>query len=193
MKRKDKLNDDQLLQMMDETEGRFIPAPKTLYSEDVYTKAIAIVNNLLPEKVKLNPMGELDFRNLINQYGVQKYLDTVADCQKYLVPKDGGEVGEYHINMFINQIYKLIKHIDKSELDKKKAYILGIAKNKFGQFAIGRVAKILDYEILISRNGDWSDEEILEDWDVTFIPHMINSKNWTVFRTGLPEGYPYRD
>ena len=185
MKRKDDMSDEQLQNLMKESENKLIEVSSPLYSEEIYTKAIEIVNNLLPKGINLNEEGVKDFRHLIDLYGVEKYLKTAEACQPYLVPKYSAEPGEYEINAFISQFYKRIKYIHDSEITKREAYVFGIAKHKFGTWSIKTVALIIKNLNITFKELGYEEDDILDYYDNTLIPYMKNCKNWTTFKTAL--------
>jgi hypothetical protein len=180
-------NYDELTAQIEQVKNSVV-GNKRLYEEKVYESFYVMFNGIFMFR-NLSDEGKKNVANLVDQHGPEKFVRGVNEAIKYLKVKVNEAPEEQNIEIFFDKLPAVLNNIDKPELEKKKAYILGIAKNRFGNWSLKKMILYLNWLEELLRKHSFDSDDIVDYLDETIIPTMINAKHWTAFKTAEPHKF----
>jgi hypothetical protein len=77
---------------------------------------------------------------------------------------------------------KFLKTMGRKPVDRKVAYVIGICRNRFNDFDIKVASTTLNSYVKALNKFGYSDEKIVDEFDIKVIPQTIEAKNWTEWK-----------
>ena len=120
---------------------------------------------------------------LIKKFDFSSILESVdISAEKYLRFDSKGDYLDESYDVFIDKIGGILVNKNKSPVQNKISYFIGIGRNKFVHFnkKVGYTL-LTTYVNRLKTNG-WSDEEVLGHLETEIQPKTKEFRNWTQWR-----------
>jgi len=131
--------------------------------------------------ISIEGLGYLS--QLIKKFDFSSILESIdISADKYLRfdGKDG--YTDESCNVFISKIGGIIVNKNKSPVDQKISYLIGICRNKFSWINDKLAYTLLTTYVNRLKANELSDEEIFEHLDTEIQPKTIELRNWTQWK-----------
>jgi hypothetical protein len=132
--------------------------------------------------IDLSPEGIKYLSRLIKKYEIPDILESIdISADKYL-RFDGKDVTEESCKVFINKIGGILVNKNRSPVQNKISYLIGIGRNKFSYFNEKMGYTLLTTYVNRLKTNELSDEEIFGHLQTEIQPKTIEFGNWTQWR-----------
>ena len=131
--------------------------------------------------ISIEGLGYLS--QLIKKFDFSSILESIdISADKYL--KFDGQDGytDESCNVFISKIGGIIVNKNKSPINQKISYLIGICRNKFSWINDKLAYTLLTTYVNRLKANELSDEEIFEHLDTEIQPKTIELRNWTQWK-----------
>ena len=131
--------------------------------------------------ISIEGLGYLS--QLIKKFDFSSILESIdISADKYL--KFDGQDGytDESCNVFISKIGGIIVNKNKSPINQKISYLIGICRNKFSWINDKLAYTLLTTYVNRLKANELSDEEIFELLDTEIQPKTIELRNWTQWK-----------
>jgi len=180
-------NEENILKLIAETK-KILSEKSRPHSANLYAGMLDLIESLIHPQV-LTDTGKINIMSLVDKFGPEKFIMGVKEAERYLRREQNITLTSENIEEFLFKLPRVLSIIHKSPIEKKTHYIYGIARNRFGNWSIKKMSKMMKIVIEESEENGLTEEQIIQFLDSQFIPYMKEARNWTEFRDGLPEHY----
>lgn len=179
------MSEDKILKLIEEAKSQ-IKKKDYKYSDNVYKGFIDLIHNLIGDYT-LSESGVKDLMKTVDKFGAEATLRGVHEAKKYLRTETEDEIPtKQNVEEFLSKIGAVTNLIDRSELEKRVYYVMGIARNVFGPWSVTKVKTITENALRFQQSEYPTEEDLLIWLNDEYIPYMKGSRNWTTWREGLP-------
>lgn len=134
----------------------------------------------------LNENGRKDIRKLEKKYGLEEVMKAIETAaEKYIERGSDGNATKASALLYLRKMGGILYLRNASPIDKKLAYIKGIARNRFSFFDEASAAIMLKAYVLALDDAGWASEEILADLENEIEPRTKGLRNWSQWRSLL--------
>lgn len=142
------------------------------------------------EPLTISEHGENNLRNHLRKYGVNEVLDAIdASAITYLKFSNTEGIVKESVEKFLDKLGGVLFVRRLSPIDQKLMHIKNNAKNSLAYYDPRKAAILLQEYVAVLRNyWNYSDDEIIKDFDSELIPNLSKAYNWTEW-TSLIESW----
>lgn len=134
----------------------------------------------------VNESGRKDIRKLEQKYGLEEVMKAIETAaEKYIERGSDGNATPASARLYFRKIGGILYLANASPVDKKLAYIKGIARNRFSFFDEASASIMLKAYVVALEDTGWASEEILADLENEIEPRTKNLRNWSQWRSLL--------
>lgn len=161
-------------------------------SNQLAEESVSIIAEYVEEKIypfTLNANGMKGIEQLYRKFNHSDIIEAIdLSASKYLKYNADDEVDKDSVENFVKKMGGILNLMNRPPIDQKIAYVKGICRNRFDYWNERNGTAILKDYVKSLRCCNYSENEIIRDFDEEVIPETKTARNWSQWRK-LIEGW----